>query len=175
MAILVRQALQRGENLEQALAVFRDQPRTCEYYYVIADGKTNEAVGVAATWKSFDTVKPGETHPRLPNPVADAVLISAGSRYDELTRRAQAGHGGFTAETALRLMDCPVAMRSNLHNVLFAPRSTKFWVANASEDRQPAAEQPYHAFQLTELLAREPDPAAPELPPPAAAGVSAKP
>jgi len=31
-------------------------------------------------------------------------------------------------------------------------------------DLQPAAERPYQAFQLTELLSRKPDPAAPEIP-----------
>ncbi len=169
MAILVRETLQQAGNLEQAIALFRDQKRTCEYYYVIADGKTNEAVGIAARWDDFATVKPGEAHPRLPTPVADAVLISAGKRYEELVRRAQGSHGSLTEASALRLMDCPVAMRSNLHNVLFAPRSTKFWVANASEDGQPAAEQKYHAFQLSELLRREPDGSAPALAPPPAA------
>jgi hypothetical protein len=166
MAVLVRETLERAHRLDEALAVFRDQPRTCEYYYVIADGKTNEAVGVATSWKDFSTVKPGEAHPRLPTAVADAVLLSVGSRYEELARRAQAGHGKFTAESALRLMDCPVAMKSNLHNVLFAPRSTKFWVANASEDGHPAADQPYHAYQLTTLLAAKPDKDASILAPP---------
>jgi hypothetical protein len=61
-------------------------------------------------------------------------------------------------------MDRGVAMKSNLHNVLFEPKSTKFWVANASHDKQPAAEQRYYHFQLTELLARRPDMASPEIP-----------
>ncbi len=58
-------------------------------------------------------------------------------------------------------MDRPVAMKSNLHNVLFEPKSTRLWVANASKDAQPAATQPYHAFQLSELLTHKPDPSAP--------------
>ena len=61
-------------------------------------------------------------------------------------------------------MDCPVAMKSNLHDVLFAPKSTKLWVANASIDKKPAAEQKYYAFQLSELLARRPESSAPEIP-----------
>jgi len=164
MAVLVREVLQQAHNVDEALAVFRDQPRTCEYYYVIADGKTNQAVGVAASWKKLDVVQPGQAHPQLPTPVPDAVLLSAGKRYEELVGRAQSGHGKFTAEMARRLMDVPVAMRSNLHNVLFAPKTTEFWVAHASHDAQPAASQPYHAFRLTELLSRHPDASAPELP-----------
>ena len=48
-------------------------------------------------------------------------------------------------------------MKSNLHNVLFEPKTTRFWVANASSDGKPAATQRYHAFQLSELLKRKPD------------------
>ena len=55
-------------------------------------------------------------------------------------------------------------MKSNLHNVLFEPKSTKLWVANASADKKPAAEQKYFAFQLSELLKRRPEPTSPEIP-----------
>ena len=164
MALLVREALKKAETLGDALEVFEKTPRTCQYYYVIADGKTNEAVGMEASWDVFTVIRPGETHPLLPTPVKDCALLSAGDRYDELVRRVEAGHGKFTAETALRLMDRGVAMKSNLHNVLFEPETTRFWVANATHDKQPAAEQPYHAFQLSELLSRTPDMQSKELP-----------
>ena len=100
----------------------------------------------------------------VPMLVKDGVQHSAGDRYHELVRRVEAGHGTFTPETALRLMDRGVAMKSNLHNVLFEPKTTRFWVANATSDKQPAADQPYHQFQLSELLSRKPDMQSPELP-----------
>jgi hypothetical protein len=168
MTILMREVLQTAADLEAAVAIFRDNPRTCEYYYVIADGKSNRAVGMAATWERLDVIQPGQHHPRLPHPVPDAVLLSAGERYEELARRAQSHHGRFDAELALRLMDRPVAMKSNLHNALFEPRSTRLWVANAAKDGTPAAEQKYHTFQLTALLEREPDADAPTIELPAA-------
>ncbi len=157
MALLVRMALEQGTDLDAAIKVFRDNPRTCQYYYVVADGKAKRAVGMEASANRFELVQPGEAHPLLPTPVKDCALLSAGNRYKELVKRVQAGHGEFTAETALRLMDRGVAMNSNLHNVLFEPGSTKFWVANATKDKQPAADQPYRQFQLTELLKRKPD------------------
>jgi hypothetical protein len=163
MTFLLREVLQTASNLKAAIDIFRDNPRTCEYYYVIADGKSNRAVGMAVTWEKVDVIKPGTAHERLPHPVPDAVLLSAGERYAELVRRAKRFHGQFDAERAIRLMDRPVAMKSNLHNALFAPASTRLWVANASKDGRPAAEQRYHAFQLTELLARKPDPNAPTI------------
>jgi isopenicillin-N N-acyltransferase like protein len=166
MSLLVREVLETGSDLEKAIAVFRESPRTCEYFYVVADAKTNEAVGMEASWDEFTLVKPGTRHPLLPTPVKDCVLLSAGDRYKELVRRAKVGRGSFTAKEALKLMERPVAMKSNLHNVLFEPETTRFWVANASKDRQPAADQPYHPFQLTELLARRPDATSREIPMP---------
>ena len=164
MAILMREVMQTADSLDTALSVFRDNPRTCVYYYVIADGKTNEAVGVATNWEKMVTIQPGETHELLPHPVEDCVLLSAGDRYEKLVQRAKQLHGDIDAEAARRLMDRPVAMNSNLHNVLFEPATTKFWVAQASTDQRPAADQPYHSLQLTELLQRQPDAAAKQLP-----------
>ena len=164
MALLVREVLSRATSLEEAIAIYRDTPRTCQYFYVVADGETNQAVGMEASWQTFTLVRPGESHKLLPHAVQDCALLSAGDRYEELVRRVQAGHGTFTAETALRLMDRPVAMESNLHNVLFEPKSTRFWIANASSDKQPAAKQPYHAFQLSELLKRIPGASSREIP-----------
>lgn len=157
MSLLVREALQQGETLEEVLTIFRETPRTCEYFYVVADGKTNEAVGMEASHDVMEVIRPGQSHALLPHAVPDCALLSAGDRYEELVRRVRANHGKFTPELALQLMNRGVAMNSNLHNVLFEPETTRFWVANATTDREPAADQPYHAFQLSELLSRRPD------------------
>ena len=109
----------------------------------------------------------------LPKPVKDAVLLSADRRYEELARRAKDRHGRIDVEGALRLMDLPVALKSNLHDVLFAPKSTDLWVANASHDRQPAATQPYAHFNLDELLASKPDPSARTIPLPGGSSTAA--
>lgn len=164
MALIVREALETAKSLDDAVATFRDGPRTCQYYYVIADGEDNRAVGMEASWDVFDVIQPGTAHALLPTPVKDCVLLSAGERYEELVRRTVAKRGRFTAEDALKLMERPVAMKSNLHNVLFEPKSTKIWVANASNDQRPAAEQKYYQFQLSELLQRRPAADAPEIP-----------
>jgi isopenicillin-N N-acyltransferase-like protein len=164
MAFLVREALESGKSLEEALAVFEKSPRTCQYYYVVADGETNEAVGMEASWNRFEVIRAGQPHKLLPDAVQDCALLSAGDRYRELVRRTKEGHGTFTPESALRLMDRGVAMKSNLHNVLFEPKTTRFWVSNAGADKQPAAERPYQAFQLSELLKRKPNGESKEIP-----------
>ena len=80
MAFLVREVLERAGDVDAAVKIFRDNPRTCQYFYVIADGNTNRAVGVQATWEMLKVVKPGEADPLLPKPVKDCVLLSAGKR-----------------------------------------------------------------------------------------------
>jgi hypothetical protein len=173
MALLVRMVLEEADSLDRAIAIFRDRPRTCEYYFVIADGETRKAVGMEASWDVFGVVAMGQGHSKLPTPIQDAVVLSAGDRYKELVKRVQKGFGTFGPESARHLMDRPVAMKSNLHSVLFETASTRFWVANASKDGKPAAEQPYASFQLRELLAHQPDPSATVLPAPPAAPVRA--
>ncbi|WP_422926365.1 C45 family autoproteolytic acyltransferase/hydolase [Singulisphaera sp. PoT] len=168
MAFLVRMALEDSRSLDEAITTFRDNPRTCEYYYVIADGETGKAVGMEASWNVFTVIGMGESNPKLPEPVKDAVLLSAGDRYQELVKRVKAGVGTFDADAARKLMDRPVAMKSNLHSVLFESKSTRLWVANASKDGEPAVTQPFHAFTFSELLKHRPDSSAPSLTPPPA-------
>jgi len=172
MAFLVRMVLEEADCLERGIEIFRKNPRTCEYYFVIADGTTGQAVSMEASWDTISVISMGESHPKLPHGVKDAVVLSAGDRYQALVKRVKQGLGTFDAESARHLMDRPVAMKSNLHSVLFETTTTRFWVANASKDGKPAAEQPYHAFNLRDLLAREADAGARELGIPPAAPVN---
>lgn len=52
-------------------------------------------------------------------------------------------------------MSRPVAMQSNLHNVLMVPVDGVLYVANASHDK-PAAEMPYVKIDLRKLLTEIP-------------------
>jgi hypothetical protein len=62
MSFLIRDALERAGTLDEALAVFRGTKRTCEYYYVISDGKTREARGLWTTPEVCETIAPGESY-----------------------------------------------------------------------------------------------------------------
>jgi len=75
MALLVRMALEEADDLDEAVAVFRDHPRTCEYFYVVADGKSGKGVGMEASWNNFAVIKMGETDSRLPHAIKDGVLL----------------------------------------------------------------------------------------------------
>lgn len=151
MATLMRRAMEECDTLQEVQDLWTKSPRTCEYYYVFADGKTNEAVGVAATPESIEFIKPGQTHERLGEGIKDAVVLSAGSRLEELRRRVTDKHGQIDAEVGQWLMSRPVAMSSNLHNVLFVPADGVLYVANASH-KKPAAEMPYVKIDLRKML-----------------------
>lgn len=151
MATLMRRALEECKTLAEVKQLWSSNPRTCEYYYVFADGKDRSAVGVAATPESLEFVAPGEAHPLLGDGIPDAVILSAGNRLDELKRRVRESHGKIDSEIGQQLMCRPVAMDSNLHNVLFVPEDGVFFVANASHDK-PAADRPYARISLTEKL-----------------------
>ena len=164
MAQLMREVMEKANTLDEAVEIMRRGPRTCEYYYVIADGKSKRAVGIAATPTKFEVVQPNQAHPQLPHPIKDAVLMSAGDRYEELARRVKGGFGRFDAEGARDLMTRPVCMNSNIHSVLFAPDTLDFWVANA-DGKNVASHTRYTHYTLAALLA-----GAPPIKPAAAAG-----
>ncbi|QDT02178.1 Acyl-coenzyme A:6-aminopenicillanic acid acyl-transferase [Rubripirellula lacrimiformis] len=156
MATLMRRALEECSTLDQVTTLWTDSPRTCEYFYVFADGKTNQAVGVAATPESIQFVQPGEAHELLGEGIEDAVVLSAGSRLELLRERVSQKYGQINVDVAQWLMSRPVAMQSNLHNVLFVPAEGVFYVANASHDK-PAAERPYARMDLNALLKTMPN------------------
>lgn len=155
MAQLLREVMESASTLDDAIEIMRTSPRTCEYYYVISDGKTNRAVGIAATPDRFELIWAGDTHPQLPRPVVDAVLLSAGDRYDALVERVTSGYGQFDADRSRDLMTRPVCMNSNIQSVLFAPENLDFWVANADSENL-ASHTRYTHYNLRQLLESPP-------------------
>jgi hypothetical protein len=151
MATLMRRALEECDSLDDVVTLWKESPRTCEYYYVFADGNNKSAVGVAATPEKLELVNPGDSHELLGEGVKDTVILSAGSRLELLRKRIQENYGKIDETIATRLMDRPVAMESNLHNVLFVPEKGILLVANASH-KQPAAERPYIRIELNAML-----------------------
>lgn len=152
MATLMRRALEECETLASVRNLWSSSPRTCEYYYVFADGKIPDAVGVAATPEKVEFIRPGEGHDLLGEGIPDAVVLSAGDRLKTLRDRVTASHGKIDVEKALWLMSRPVAMRSNLHNALFIPQDLVLHVAHADHD-DIAANRPYTRFDLRALVA----------------------
>lgn len=159
MSLLVRECLESGNTLEEAKAIMESTPRTCQYYYVISDGKANDgrggAVGVAAEPDFIQFVEPNQSVPQLPRAVEDAVLMSAGDRYNCLVDRVEKIYGEITPQQALDIMARGVAMKSNMHNALFLPKSLELWVAHSTVE-EPASNRPYTHYDLKELVNTRP-------------------
>ncbi len=156
MAYLFRMALEQADTLDEAVAVFREHRRTCEYYYVISDGKIPDARALECRPDEFTVIEPNQSYPKLPVAVNDAVLLSEDQRYHILAQRVVKDYGQFDAAAAIDLMDRPVAMRGNLHNCLFAPQQLELWVANAADPGQTpdyqACKQTYYHYDMKRLL-----------------------
>ncbi|MCX6910801.1 MAG: C45 family autoproteolytic acyltransferase/hydrolase [Verrucomicrobia bacterium] len=153
MAQLLRGALENCDTLEEALDYMRRRPRTCEYYYVVSDGKSRTARGVAATPETFQIIKSAEIVPLLPEPVEDAVLLSEGKRYKLLVKRVREMHGRIGPEEMQRIIARGVAMKSNLHDAIFEPAALTLWIANASRHR-PACDERFVKTTWAELFPR---------------------
>lgn len=150
MATLMRRAMEECSTLEQVKQLWSSSPRTCEYYYVFSDGKIPDAVGVAATPQKVEFIEKGADHPQLGPGIEDTVVMSAGSRLQVLRQRVEQGYGKLDIAKAMELMARPVAMASNLHDVLFVPQDGVVYIANADHDR-PAAERGYVKYDFGQL------------------------
>jgi len=151
MSFLLRGALEHAATLEEAVAYMRDRRRTCDYYYVISDGKIPDAVGIAATTGKFEVVRSGQAVAQLPEAVENAVLLSSGNRYRNLVKRVREHYGKIDAHMLFDIIKRPVSMRSNLHDAIFEPQDLRIWVANASR-HEPACDQPPAIYEWKDLF-----------------------
>jgi hypothetical protein len=92
MATLMRRALEECDTLAEVQQLWTDSPRTCEYYYVFADGETNEAVGVSGLLpQSIESgAIQGQGHERLGEGIPDTVWRTVrrqSARMTELRKR----------------------------------------------------------------------------------------
>jgi hypothetical protein len=150
MSFLLRDIMERADNVEQALEILKTAPRTCEYYYVLSDRSRNIA-GVKATPEELLILGPGEQHPELPPVPEDIVYFSAGERAEALSKRLHESYGKIDVARMIEIIKRPVAMNSNLHDAIFVPESLDMWVADAGKDTV-ACDEAYVHVNLGELL-----------------------
>lgn len=164
MTLMMREIMERFETTDEALEWMKATPRTCEYFYVLSDAKTKTMAGIASLSKKLadergvtdlKIIHPGEFEERLPHPHEDTVLMSAGNRYEKLSERVKENYGKIDMNGAWDLMKGGVAMKSNLHTVLFAPETLDFWAAQAGPEGQPAYTQKVSKLNLRTLLTEE--------------------
>ena len=150
MSFLIRQIMETCTTVEEALEFMHRIPRTCEYFYVLSDRHGNLAA-VHADARQITVLRPGQQHSLLPPVPEDTVFISADERAQHLSRRLHENFGKIDVATMIEIIKRPVAMRSNLHNAIFAPETLEVWFADATRS-EPACNQPYAYVRLPVLL-----------------------
>ena len=183
MSFLLRSILEQADSLDEAKEILSSAKRTCEYYYIIADGKTNDSFGCYATSSQIQFLPPGATYslspPKNPNedlslkihPTQDDLTLSsllfhqpadtllltgfiAAERYPILEKRVLESYGNITFSSLMEIIKEPVARASNLHNAIFHPSSLRVWISHAGTNNEPACNEPYSCFNLLDLLER---------------------
>jgi len=150
MSFLLREVMERASTVEEAIKIVRESPRTCEYYYVFSD-RSGEMAGLYCTPEICQVLVPGQQDDRLPLVPEDTVMFSAGDRAKKLSERLQANYGKIDAQVLIDIIKRPVAMKSNLHNAVFAPETLDMWFANAGKFT-PACDEPYTHCNLGSLI-----------------------
>ncbi|MDD7984971.1 C45 family autoproteolytic acyltransferase/hydrolase [Lentisphaera marina] len=154
MPILMRMTLERASNLNEAKEIFSSNPRTCEYYYIFADGNDRSSTAVYAKPESIEFLDPGKNHKKLPHKVPSCLMIASGSRYESLHNSVKKS-SLIDEEKAIDLMNAPTAsMDNNLHSVLFIPENLKLWFSYAGV-YNGAYDEEFVDLHLSDLLKEE--------------------
>jgi len=182
MAFIIRRILEEAGTVDEAAALVQQARRTVGINYLVADAKARRAIAVETTHryaKVFEANDPAEQTVSYARPVPDAVF-RADTAIDPAIRERQIASGGqpqtpgleppsgsayekrylgqaegikshygqLTPEAAIDIARA-VAPSSNVQSVIFA--WPEMWVANA-RGAIPAAQTPYHRFNVEELL-----------------------
>lgn len=131
MAFLLRDILQYASSIEEAKTILQTSPRTCEYYYVFSDGKTNESIGVYATADQLKYFIPGESYALL-------APSNLPSNYGEDGNNDKFVHTSYTLEstpyqTLMRESDGRLSMLFRLQ-----PKDCLFLTGFPHPERYPA-------------------------------------
>ena len=153
MAFMMRRVVEECETVDEAIELMKSVPLTCDYYYVLSDAQGNLAAieAIAETDSPVVVLRPGEEHPKLPGALDDVVYVSAGSRAQALYEKLKENYGQIDVETMQQMIKRPVAMNSNLHDVVFTPESLDLWHAEAGK-YAPACDEPYLRINLKDAI-----------------------
>lgn len=153
MAFLMRRICEECTTVDEALELMKSVPLTCEYYYVLSDAQGNLAAveAIAGTENTVNVLRPGEKDPRLPGALEDVVYVSKGKHAEALYRLLKENYGEIDVEMMKEIVKRPVAMESNLHDVIFTPETLDIYHADAGKNT-PACDEPYLHINLREAI-----------------------
>lgn len=161
MTFLMRRVMEECATVDEAIALLKAQPLTCDYYYVLSDKNGDMATicAISGSENPVAVIRPNEQYPdglprdiKLPKTFEDIVYVSGkGERINTLAERLEQNYGKIDTPTLIEIIKRPVCMKANLHNVIFEPESLDFWFAEAGKETV-AADEKYFKGNITELI-----------------------
>lgn len=146
---VMRDAVQFGRNIEEAVNLVKNGPRTTSLLYCLSSAKEGQVRALKTSHTQCYVYGPDS----LPFPTKSGlVYMSMGmdSAWNgKLGNALNQDYGKLDVETAQRLMK--TLGTGSLHAVVFKPASGDLWVANATATDK-AYNQPYHHFNLKAAL-----------------------
>lgn len=150
LTYVMRDAVQFGRTLEEAIRLVKDGPRTTSLLYCLSSANP-PAVRALKTSHAHCFVYTPDT---LPFPhIKGMVYMSMGmdSPWNlKLSKALQAVEGKVDVQTAEQIMH--TLRTGSLHAVVFRPGTGDLWVANATET-EPGYDRPFVHFNLKQALA----------------------
>lgn len=151
MSYLMRRIVEECSDVTAALELLKTAKLTCEFFYVLSDTKGNLASVWAEYGKPPRIAMAGETGDFLPEAFEDVAWYTRPSRQDALRARLHEFYGKIDVETMKRLIKPPVAMDSNLQDVIFLPQTLELHIAYAGVSTL-ACDEPYQHIDFGKLL-----------------------
>jgi isopenicillin-N N-acyltransferase-like protein len=163
MAFLMRMILEKASSLEEAREILKNTPRTCEYFYIVSDGKDNASFGAYATADKIQfleagtqntfliSYKDGSKKESLQKQPKDCLVLTGLSdpeRFPVLVERLEKSLGNIDEKVLMQVIQGPAGKTSNLHTAIFLPSKLEVWVAHAGPNGEPAYTQPYVKFSV---------------------------
>lgn len=162
---LFRKLLREASTLEQAEEMIRKASRTNSYVYVVSDakkrdGQTNSLIFITDRDRVLsyrenthlvDEREDGDNYPAIDD------VVYGGARSEVLHDTILQYYGRLNPQTLMELAK-PVALKSNMQNVIFHPGTFEVWVSNASMEKgEPgkATNQEWVHIDLTATLGQD--------------------
>lgn len=153
MPFLLRDVLTHTTNLPEVRSVIRDSVGTNSFVFLMSDGKTGASEMYVRDRDRFVVFEPGADVADKEKTFPGIKDVLYGGHYEEkMTALLRDNRGRITPELIMKQLIPEMAMPSNFQNVLYEPKSLKFWVTNAKDKSTRAAEQPYTFFDFGEAL-----------------------
>jgi hypothetical protein len=154
MPFLLRNVLQKTDNLKDATKMIQQAHRTSSYYYCVGDGETRRAHGFRTAMdfcEVFGDDVPTPDDPgwrRLKNVIYRTMNDS---KAFVVLKRA---YGHIDQGTLIDMMR--TVPTGNLHAVAYDVTAMKMWVANATTGAEPAYHENFVEFDLAAAVRRFP-------------------